>query len=217
MKAGNMNGPTAHKPCNNGEIYDAMFESEEEELAGQAEAWKYTFAFVESLAVKSVVLLGFPDIIARHGPKATLSLSQIAAELPSEKPDVSCLFRILRFVVAKNFFSAETNGGANEVRYGLTPASKWMAKGGASAPLLSMAPGLLMQNDVTSLTPWHHFNECVLNGGVAFEKVHGLHIFDYGAAHPEYSNLFNQAMACNANMVIKAILSKYREIGRLSY
>ena len=88
---------------------DSMFESEEEQLAGQAEAWRYTLAFVDSLAVKSIVLLGIPDIIARHGPKATLSLSQIAAELPSEKPDVDCLFRILRFLVAKNFFRVEVD------------------------------------------------------------------------------------------------------------
>ncbi|GLJ07303.1 hypothetical protein SUGI_0063930 [Cryptomeria japonica] len=204
-----MDGPAADKPCNNGQNYDGMFESEEEKLAGQAEAWKYTFAFVDSLAVKSVVLLGIPDIIARHGPKATLSLSQIAAELPTKKPDVDCLFRILRFLVAKNFFRAETSGGANEVSYGLTPASKWMLKDGTAAPSLSMAAMLLMQNDVTSVAPWHRFNECVLDGGVAFEKANGLHIWDYAAAHPDYNRLFNQAMACNANIVMKAILSKY--------
>ena len=62
-----------------------MFESEEEQLAGQAEAWRYTLAFVDSLAVKSVILLGILDIIARHDPNAMLSLSQIVAKLPREK------------------------------------------------------------------------------------------------------------------------------------
>ncbi|GLJ07299.1 hypothetical protein SUGI_0063870 [Cryptomeria japonica] len=205
MKVGNMNADT--QICD--DTSRSVFESEEEELVGQAEAWKYTFAFVESLAVKSVVLLGIPDIIARRGPKATLSLSLIAAELPTQNPDVNCLFRILRFLVAKNFFRAETSGGVNEVRYGLTPASKWMLKDGAGASSLSMAAWLLMLNDVRSVAPWHHFNECVLNGGVAFEKAHGLHLWDYGASHPEYSHLFNQAMACNANIVMRAILSKY--------
>ncbi|GLJ07333.1 hypothetical protein SUGI_0064630 [Cryptomeria japonica] len=195
-----MNAAAANSPCT------SLFESEEEEQAGQAEAWKYTFAFVDSLAVKSVVLLGIPDIIARHGPKATLSLSQIAAELPTQKPDVNCLFRILRFLVAKNFFRAETSERENEVRYGLTPASKWMLKDGAS---LSMSAMLLMQDDVRSVAPLHHLNECILEGGVAFEKAHGLQSWDYAVAHPQYSDLFNQAMACNANIVMKAILSKY--------
>ncbi|XP_057871810.2 (R,S)-reticuline 7-O-methyltransferase-like [Cryptomeria japonica] len=204
-----MDGPAGDKLSNNGENYDGMFESEEEKLAGQAEAWKYTFAFVESLAVKSVVLLGIPDIIAHHGHRATLSLSQIAAELPSEKPDVNCLFRILRFLVAKNFFRADTSEGANEVRYGLTPASKWLVKDGVAAPSLSITALLLMQNDVTMMAPWHHFNDCVLDGGVAFEKANGLHVWDYAAAHPDYNGLFNQAMACNTNFVIKALLSTY--------
>ncbi|GLJ59296.1 hypothetical protein SUGI_1501830 [Cryptomeria japonica] len=205
-----MNDPAADMERHTGEICaDSMFESGEEELAGQAEAWKYTFAFVESLAVKSVVLLGIPDIIARHGPKATLSLSQIAAELPSEKPDVNCLFRILRFLVAKNFFRAETSEGANEVRYGLTPVSKWMVKDGGAAPSLSMATILLMHNDMTTMATWHHLNESVLHGGVAFEKAHGLHMGDYMAAQPHYKDHFYKAWECNNKIVMKAILSKY--------
>ncbi|KAH9313415.1 hypothetical protein KI387_044049 [Taxus chinensis] len=187
-----------------------LFESEEEELSGQAEAWRFTFAFVDSLAVKSAVLLGIPDIIARQAPNATLSLSQIAAHLPSEKPDLNCLFRILRFLVAKKFFRAETamsteEGVDVEMRYGLTPASKWLVKDG-----VSMAAMLLMQNDRTSVAPWHHFNECVVKGGVAFEKANGAHIWEYASAHPDYNDLFNSAMACNANIVMKAVLSKYQ-------
>nr|BDC79575.1 hypothetical plant O-methyltransferase [Thujopsis dolabrata var. hondae] len=190
------------------EICGSMFESEEEELAGQAEAWKFTFAFVESLAVKSVILLGIPDIIARHGPKATLSLSQIAAELPSEKPDVNCLHRILRFLVAKKFFRAETSEGAVEVKYGLTPDSKWFVKDGAAAPS-SMASTLLMQTDETVMAAWHHLNESVLGGGVAFEKAHGRHFGDYMTAQSHCSDLFSQSWGCLNKIVMKAILSKY--------
>ncbi|GLJ07271.1 hypothetical protein SUGI_0063240 [Cryptomeria japonica] len=204
-----MDSPAADKPSKNGENYDGMFESEEEKLAGQADAWKYTFAFVDSLAVKSVVLLGIPDIIARHGPKATLSLSQIAAELPSQKPDVNCLFRILRFLVAKSFFRADTTGGTGEVRYGLTPASKWFLK----EPSLSLTAMLLLEMNVTMMASWHYFNECVLHGGVAFEKAHGLHLWDYAAAHSDHNDLFNQAMTCNTTIVMKVILSKYEGYG----
>ncbi|KAH9312135.1 hypothetical protein KI387_027170, partial [Taxus chinensis] len=187
-----------------------LFESEDEELVGQAEAWRFTFAFADSLAVKSAVLLGIPDIIARQAPNATLSLSQIAAHLPAEKPDLNCLFRILRFLVAKKFFRAETaistEEGVVEMRYGLTPASKWFVKDG-----VSMAAMLLMQNEhPTSVAPWHHFNECVVKGGVAFEKANGAHIWEYASAHPDYNDLFNSAMACNANIVMKAVLSKYQ-------
>nr|AQX17822.1 hydroxycinnamic acids/hydroxycinnamoyl CoA esters OMT [Pinus sylvestris] len=203
----NMNGLAMSNGC---EISrDGFFESEEEELQGQAEAWKCTFAFAESLAVKCVVLLGIPDMIAREGPRATLSLDEIVAKLPTESPDAACLFRIMRFLVAKGIFRASKSareGGAFETRYGLTPASKWLVKGRE----LSMAPMLLMQNDKTTLAPWHHFNECVLEGGVAFKKANGAEIWSYASDHPDFNNLFNNAMACNARIVMKAILSKYQ-------
>eukprot|EP01018_Ginkgo_biloba_P039185 Gb_34022 [translate_table: standard] len=186
-----------------------LFESEEEELEGQAQAWGHIFAFVESLAVKCAALLGIPDIIARHGPRATLSLPQIAESLPSKAPDVGCLLRIMRFLVSKNVFTSEvavTQNGVPETRYGLTPSSKWLLK---HNQYLSMRPMLLMQNDKRSVAPWHHFNECVLEGGIAFERANGADIWSYASKDPEYNHLFNDAMACNAKMVMKAILSKY--------
>jgi hypothetical protein len=189
---------------------DGFFESEEEELLGQADAWKSTFAFVESLAVKCVVLLGIPDMIAREGPRATLSLDEIAARLPTESPDASCLFRIMRFLVAKGVFRASVvksaEAGACETRYGLTPTSKWLVK----ERELSMVPMVLMQSDERTMAPWHRFNECVLDGGVAFERANGADIWSYASAHPDFNHLFNNAMACNARIVMKALLSKYR-------
>lgn len=189
---------------------DGFFESEEEELQGQAEAWRSTFAFAESLAVKCVVLLGIPDMIAREGPRATLSLNEIAARLPADSPDTSCLFRIMRFLVAKGVFRASVvksaEAGAFETRYGLTPASKWFVK----ERELSMVPMLLMQNDERTVAPWHHFNECVVDGGIAFERANGAEIWSYASDHPDFNHLFNDAMACNARIVMKALLSKYQ-------
>lgn len=188
---------------------DGFFDSEEEELLGQAQAWRSTFAFAESLAVKSAVLLGIPDLIARQGPHGTLSLREIVARLPRETPDASCLFRIMRFLAAKGVFraSVDSDGGNESTRYGLTPASKWLVQ---ESRELSMAPMLLMQNDERSVAPWHRFNECVLDGGVAFERANGAEVWDYASAHPEFNDLFNSAMACNARIVMKAILSKYQ-------
>jgi len=189
---------------------DGFFESEEEELQGQAEAWKSTFAFAESLAVKCVVLLGIPDMIAREGPRATLSLNEIVAKLPTESPDSACLFRIMRFLVAKGVFRSSVvksaEDGTCETKYGLTPASKWLVK----QRDLSMVPMLLIQNDERAMAPWHRFNECVLEGGIAFEKANGAELWSYTSAYPDFNNLFNDAMACNARIVMKALLSKYQ-------
>ena len=172
---------------------DGFFDSEEEELAGQVQAWKFTFAFVDSLAVKCAVLLGIPDMIAREGPRATLSLDEIVARLPTESPDASCLFRIMRFLVAKDVFRAtvDHDGDGNETtRYGLAPASKWLVK--ERRELYSMAPMLLMENDERAMAPWHRLNDCVLHGGIAFERANGAEIWPYACAHPDFNHLFNK-------------------------
>nr|ABK22503.1 unknown [Picea sitchensis] len=190
---------------------DGFFESEEEELLGQIHAWNCTFAFVESLAVKCAILLEIPDMIAREGPRATLSLNEIAARLPRESPDVSCVFRIMRFLVAKGVFRASVvksseDGGSYETRYGLTPVSKWFVKEREQ----SMVPMLLLQNDERIVAPWHCFNECVLDGGLPFQRTNGGDMWSYTSAHPDFNHLFNNAMACDTGIVMKALLSKYR-------
>lgn len=73
-----------------------------------------------------------------------------------------------------------------------------------------MVPMVLMQSDERTMAPWHRFNECVLDGGVAFERANGADIWAYASAHPDFNHLFNNAMACNARIVMKALLSKYR-------
>ena len=47
---------------------DGFFDREEEELAGQALAWKFTFTFLDSLVMNCAVLLGIPGMIAHDGP-----------------------------------------------------------------------------------------------------------------------------------------------------
>ncbi|KAJ7539194.1 hypothetical protein O6H91_11G080700 [Diphasiastrum complanatum] len=83
------------------------------------------------MALKAAILLDIPDILARAGPEATLSLEQIFLKLPSKAPKTDYLQRILRFLAVKNIFketAVDTPSGVKEWRYGLTNASKWLVK-----------------------------------------------------------------------------------------
>eukprot|EP01018_Ginkgo_biloba_P025350 Gb_07385 [translate_table: standard] len=189
---------------------DSLFENEEEELRGHAQVWKYVLAFVDSMAVRCAVLLGIPDMISREGHHATLSLSEISEKLPTKSPDVGCLFRLLRFLVSKNVFSAKSvvraDNGICETRYGLTPVSKWLV---TESRDVNLVPMFLMINQ-TNLAPWYCFNECILNGGItAFERANGAEPWSFAASHPEYSKIFNDNMACNTKISMKALLSNY--------
>ncbi|KAF3773691.1 Acetylserotonin O-methyltransferase [Nymphaea thermarum] len=205
------NLPTAvsHKCDIGGE---KKIEMEEERLVeGQVEIFQQLFAFADSMLLKCAVELGIADIIHRNGRPMTLH--QIAAELPAPSPDISCLFRIMRLLVRKHVFVqhnrpiGDENGAScnPQPEFGLTPNSRWLVRDGE----LSLAPMVLMQNYPSTLPVWHCLSRCVKEGGVAFEKVHGVDLWGYGAANPEFNHLFNSAMACTSKIIMKAVMAEY--------
>ncbi|KAJ7538864.1 hypothetical protein O6H91_11G066100 [Diphasiastrum complanatum] len=178
-------------------------------LEGQLIIWNTIFAFASSMALKVAILLDIPDILARAGPEATLSSEQISAELPSKEPKADYLKRILRFLAVKKIFSetaVENSFGVKEWRYGLTNASKWLVKENND---LCLAPMAVMELDKVTQAPWHHVNECVLEGGDAFERANGTDIWNYASKLPHFNNLFNEAMAAASNISISAVLRHY--------
>ncbi|KAJ7279243.1 hypothetical protein O6H91_11G083800 [Diphasiastrum complanatum] len=178
-------------------------------LEGQLTIWNSIFAFASSMALKAAILLDIPDILARAGPEATLSLEQISAKLPSKAPKTDYLQRILRFLAVKNIFketAVDTPSGVEEWRYGLTNASKWLVKENND---FCLAPMAVMQLDKVTQAPWHHFNECVLEGGHAFERANGKDIWNFANEFPSFNNLFNEAMAAGSKISISAVLKRY--------
>ncbi|XP_031500345.1 desmethylxanthohumol 6'-O-methyltransferase-like [Nymphaea colorata] len=187
-------------------------EMEEERLVqGQIEIFQQLFAFADSMLLKCAVELGIADIIHRNGRPMTLH--QIAAELPAPSPDISSLFRIMRLLVRKHVFVRRDRpiGGENgansnpQPEFGLTSASRWLVRDGE----LSLAPMVLMQNYPSTLPVWHCLSRSVKEGGVAFEKVLGVDLWGYGAANPEFNQLFNSAMVCTCKIIMKAVMAEY--------
>ncbi|KAJ7539261.1 hypothetical protein O6H91_11G083900 [Diphasiastrum complanatum] len=176
---------------------------------GQLTIWNTIFAFASSMALKAAILLDIPDILARAGPEATLSLEQIFLKLPSKAPKTDYLQRILRFLAVKNIFketAVDTPSGVKEWRYGLTNASKWLVKENND---FCLAPMAVMQLDKVTQAPWHHFNECVLEGGDAFERANGKDVWNFANEFPSFNNLFNEAMAAESKISISAVLKHY--------
>lgn len=57
------------------------------------------------------------------------------------------------------------------------------------------------------LAPWLSLSARVLaNGTSSFEKAHGEDLWSYTAANPDHSQLFNEAMACDARLVVPAMI-----------
>ncbi|XP_062106282.1 xanthohumol 4-O-methyltransferase-like [Humulus lupulus] len=181
-------------------------------LRGQVQIWKHMLSFADSMALKCAVELQLPDIIHSHA--APITLSQIASTIPgASSPDLSCLARIMRLLVRRQIFTKHQPSDGGEALYGPTHSSRWLlSKTASNNGQLTLAPMVLMENHPWLMAPWHCFSRCVREGGIAFKKAHGgQSIWDYGAENPEFNKLFNDAMECTAKVVMRAILSDYRD------
>lgn len=180
---------------------------EEQEFQAQLQAWNLTFAFASSMAVKAACTLRIPDILAIEG--RPLTLHEISSRLSSATPDLDYLYRVLRFLCLKGVFSLETvptSDGRAEPRYGITPISKWLVQGKTG---LSLAPLALMEMSPEALTPWLHMSDCVLHGGTAFERAHGMPMWSFANQKPDFNTLFNDAMANCSGILMRSILELY--------
>ncbi|XP_048503939.2 cathecol O-methyltransferase 1 [Beta vulgaris subsp. vulgaris] len=149
------------------------------------------------MALKAAVELNIFDIMAKAGPDRLLSPKEIVAELPaSQNPDAaSMLDRVLRLlachsVVSCSFENTAAVGGGVERRYGLSPTSSMKLTECRSK-----------------------FNEVILEGGISFNKVYGVHAFDYPRSDPRFNEVFNSAMFNHTTIIIKKILQKYKGFG----
>ncbi|KAK9194210.1 hypothetical protein WN944_004913 [Citrus x changshan-huyou] len=181
-------------------------EVHEELLRGQAEVWQLMFAFADSMALKSAVELRLADIMHSHG--SPITLSQLASRIDSSCPDIPYLARLMRMLVRKGIFAVhQSSDGGDETLYKMTHISKWLLHDSE----LSLAPMILVENNQWLLEPWHYLSQCVKEGGIAFKKAHGCEIWDFASQNPQFNNLFNEAMACTAKIVMKALVSHYKD------
>ncbi|KAK6919023.1 Plant methyltransferase dimerization [Dillenia turbinata] len=176
-------------------------------LKGQGEILQIIFGFAEIMAVKSAVELRIPDIIHCHNSAVTLS--QIASEIesPTNKVDLNSLSRIMRLLVRRKIFTAQTPSNGGEMLYGLTNSSRWLLHG--SEP--SLAPFLLMQSHPWMLTPWHFLSQCVKEGGLPFEKAHRCGLWDLASTNPEFNDVINDAMTGCTKIMMEAVIEGYKD------
>ncbi|KAF3963319.1 hypothetical protein CMV_012273 [Castanea mollissima] len=175
------------------------FHHEEEEEHADINIWKYIMGFSELAVVKCAIDLGIADAIESHGCPITLSdLSSTLGCAPSP------LYRIMRFLMHRGIFKEKltTQGSPG---YAQTPLSRRLMRQGEH----SMAALILLESSPVMLAPWLSLSAQVLaNGTSSFEKAHGKDLWSYTAANPDHSQLFNEAMACDARLVVQAMIQE---------
>lgn len=143
--------------------------------------------------------LGVADALARGPLSATVLAKRVGAHATS-------LRRVLRALASVGIF-AETSDG----RFRLTPIA---------ATLRSDTPGSLhsfamMMVEGYNWDAWGKLLHGVRSGGLPFDQMFGMPIFDYLRAHPEDDRIFSQSMASISGAENDAVARAY-DFGRFS-
>ena len=123
-----------------------------------AEAKDENFGYAMQLALSSVlpmtlfsaIELGVFEIIAKAGPDAKLSASDVAAQLPTKNPDAPMMLdRILRLLASHDVLVCSVDG--LERLYCLAPASKHYVR---NKDGVSLGPFMALIQDSVFLKGW---------------------------------------------------------------
>ncbi|GMJ00983.1 N-acetylserotonin O-methyltransferase [Hibiscus trionum] len=176
---------------------------EEGDDKAEVDIWNYVFGYVKMAVVKCAIELGVADAINNHG--SPMTLSQLTTALRCEP---SRLYRIMRFLVHYNIFKEEPVSHDSS-GYGLTPLSRRLIRHGDR----SMAAFILLESSPVMLAPWHGLSSSVLESGNSpFDAANGKDVWTYAEVNPGHSKLIDDAMACDARLVVPAIIEGCPEV-----
>lgn len=183
------------------QIREAKWQSEEEQA--EVGIWRCIFGFTEMAVVKCAIDLGIADAIESHASPMTLSeLSTALGCAPSS------LYRIMRFLMHRGIFKEKINSQGS-LGYTQTCLSRRLTRHGEQ----SMAPLILLESSPVMLAPWHCLSARVrATETPPFDVAHGGDIWRYSATNPGHSQLINEAMACDARLVVPAMIRGCPEV-----
>ncbi|CAN6443510.1 unnamed protein product [Victoria cruziana] len=174
------------------------------ELITQANLGSIACSYMKSYALIAAIELGIADVIDGHGQP--LTASQLATEIPiTSSARVSCLERLMGFLVHAGVFAAAAGEDAEEVSYGLTPMSRLLLKdnphGLLSTLMLMLHP--LVITSWGSLASWFRSGE---DRTAAFEVKHGEPFWKKASLDPAFNDVFNKAMSNTSKQVMGRIV-----------
>ena len=135
--------------------------------------------------------------VADHLAEKPLPVSELAARTRTHE---RALYRILRSLASAGVF-AETDPHV----FALTPYAEPLR---SDVPN-SMRNGVIFMGEEWHWRVWNDMLYSVQTGKPAWGHVHGAEVFDYFAANPEQSEIFNRAMTDGSSGIAPAVVESY--------
>ncbi|XP_047335607.1 caffeic acid 3-O-methyltransferase-like [Impatiens glandulifera] len=187
-------------------LHNQKDNNEEEEEEHRAYATQLVNSIALPMTMQAAIDLNVLEIIAKEGPKAMLSPSEIADRIPCKNPNApSMLQRMLKLLTSFSVLTVESHDG--QERYGLAPVAKYFVNNEHGA---SLAPLMTLVQDKVLVASWYRLKDAVVEGGVAFDMENGTNAFDYQGVDPRFNDVFNSAMINHTKTVLKELLLAYK-------
>ncbi|KAK3194511.1 hypothetical protein Dsin_025821 [Dipteronia sinensis] len=181
-------------------------QQEEEEEAYYSYANNLAMSVVLPMALRTAVELDVFNIIAKAGPGAKISPSEIATQMPTTNPNApNMLERILRLLASYRVLDCSLNSGRERL-YGTSRVSKYFV---SNEDGVSLAPFLVLPLQSVFLESWPKLKDAIMEGGIPFNMVHGMHLFEYAAANPKFNEVYNNGLFNSTTIVMKKTLESY--------
>ncbi|KAL6003694.1 hypothetical protein ACLOJK_004240 [Asimina triloba] len=174
-------------------------------------AMQLATASVLPMVLKAAIELDVLEIMAKHGPGAQLSSSQVASHLHPHNAAAASkmLDQMMRLLAAHSILNCTlttcTDGRIQRL-YALAPVCKFLVK---NEDGVSIAPLLFLNQDKAVLQSWYHLKDAVVEGGAPFEKAHKMNGYEYTCKDQGLANLFNNAMRNVSTITMKRMLEMY--------
>ncbi|KAL4287338.1 hypothetical protein AHAS_Ahas19G0176200 [Arachis hypogaea] len=149
---------------------------------------------VVPLAVNSAVELCVFDTIAKSGEGAMLSTKQIASQIRSNNPEAPhMLDHLLRLLASHSLLRCSVSQQDHSHRlYSLSPRSKYFVTDADDGN--SLGPTLALLLDNVFYQSWKEVKGAIMEGGIPFNRVYGMHAFEYPGKDQRFNEVFNKAM-----------------------
>ncbi|KAI3806148.1 hypothetical protein L1987_22041 [Smallanthus sonchifolius] len=162
------------------------------------------------MVIKTAIELDLFEIMAK-APGDRFSCFDLASGLPRQTHETPVLIeRILRFLASHSVLSStivKDEDGDSKKLYGMTAVSNNFVRNQDGT---SHASSLLLIYDKVLVDCWYHLKDAVVDGGIPFNKAHGVNAFEYHAKDNRFNEVFNKCMNDNTRIVMKMILEKYK-------
>jgi hypothetical protein len=144
-----------------------------------AAVWDRTMGIGRTQVIGAIAELGVADVLESEG---RLTATELAGRLGV---DADALHRVLRAAAVDGLLRIDRRGRFRLTRLGRTLRSDSPATLRPWARYMALA---------STREAWAGLDESVRTGRAAFERVHGMSVWDWFAAHPEEERLFAAAM-----------------------